>query len=90
MLHLLVATNVVPSSLILTLMMEAIPSSKTAVPTRATLRNIPEDGILYSHRRENLKSYKYVLSGYAIQRKYFQQTLVLKSQFYEYDIICKI
>jgi hypothetical protein len=25
--------------------------------TRATLRNIPEDGILHSHRRENLKSY---------------------------------
>jgi hypothetical protein len=25
--------------------------------TRATRRNIPEDGILHSHRRENLKSY---------------------------------
>jgi hypothetical protein len=25
---------------------------------RATRRNIPEDGILHSHRRENLKSYK--------------------------------
>jgi hypothetical protein len=27
------------------------------VPTRATRRNIPEDGILHSHRRENHKSY---------------------------------
>jgi hypothetical protein len=27
------------------------------VLTRATWRNIPEDAILHSHRRENLKSY---------------------------------
>jgi hypothetical protein len=25
--------------------------------TRATRRNVPEDTILHSHRRENLKSY---------------------------------
>jgi hypothetical protein len=29
-----------------------------SVLTRATQRNIPEDTILHSHRRENLKSYK--------------------------------
>jgi DNA-binding TFAR19-related protein (PDSD5 family) len=29
-----------------------------SVLTRATLRNIPKDVILHSHRRENLKSYK--------------------------------
>jgi hypothetical protein len=29
----------------------------TTVLTRARLRNIPEDGILHSHRREYLKSY---------------------------------
>jgi hypothetical protein len=40
-----------------TLKMKAIRSSKTSVHTRYTRRHILEDGILHSHRCENLKSY---------------------------------
>jgi hypothetical protein len=59
-LQLLVTANYVPSSMILfSLMMVAIRSSETSVLIRATRRDIPEDGILHSHRCETLKSYLY-------------------------------
>jgi hypothetical protein len=60
--RLLVAACVVPSSPILvTLMNEAPSSSETSVLTRTTRRNNPEDTILHSHRRENLKNFIYVV-----------------------------
>jgi hypothetical protein len=56
--RLLVAACVFPSSpIFVTLMKEAPGSSETSVLTSVTGRNNPEDTILHSHRRENLKSY---------------------------------
>jgi hypothetical protein len=62
--RLLITANVVPSSrIIATLMMEGTRSSQTSVLTRATRRNITEDCVLPSHRREDLNSYIVLIAG---------------------------
>jgi hypothetical protein len=77
-LQLLVTAHVVPSSRILfALMIGAISSSETSVLIRTTRSNIPEDGNLHSHSREDLKSYMKVsalLSFWCAARnqKYFE------------------
>jgi hypothetical protein len=59
-LQLLVTAYIVPTSLIFsTLMIGVLCTSEMSVRTRVTEHNIPESAIQHSHRRENLKSYKW-------------------------------
>jgi hypothetical protein len=81
--QLLKTANVIPSSPILvTLMMEEICSTETSFLTRPTRRNIPEDGILHSHSRENLKSYV-ALTVWAMERRSNMSPV-------KYELVCYI
>jgi hypothetical protein len=61
--------NVITGSPILvTLIIEVTRYSETSVLIRATRRNISEDGIIHSHRREDIKSY-IALTGWVLQRR---------------------
>jgi hypothetical protein len=53
------------SLIVSTLMMEVTHFSETSALTKATKRDIPEDGILHSHPRENLESY-ITLTGWGL------------------------
>jgi hypothetical protein len=62
----LVSANVDPNSqFLVTLIMNALSSSETSVLTKFTRYNIPENGILHSHGRDNLKSY-IALNGWTL------------------------
>jgi hypothetical protein len=62
------ASDVPSLPILVALIMVKVHSSETSVLTRITRRNIPEGGILHSHRRENLKSYV-SLNGWALWRR---------------------
>jgi hypothetical protein len=56
---------VTASVVLVPLMKEALSSFETSVLARATWRNIPEDAILHSDRRETRKSY-ITLTGWTL------------------------
>jgi hypothetical protein len=63
--RLLVIANFPSSPTLVTLLMEVLISFEASVLTRSTRRNIPEDAILHSRRRESLKSY-IALTGWTL------------------------
>jgi hypothetical protein len=65
--HLLLVTDnaVTSAPSLVFLMMGALRSSETSVLTRDAWCNVPGDGILHSHRRQNLKSYR-ALTGWTL------------------------
>jgi hypothetical protein len=78
--------NIPSSPILVTLIMEALDSSETSVLTRVLRRNVPEDSILHSHRRENTKSYdtwrvlipNFVVSNQTFNYSAAQQTSIIE------------
>jgi hypothetical protein len=89
--RLLVTANVVPSSPILvTLKMEALLSSETSVLTRATRRNITDDGFLHSHSRDNLKSYKFMFTFMKINLQIEEQKTEDTNGLFDVRVMCSV
>jgi hypothetical protein len=56
-------------------MMKTLSSTETSVLTRTTQRNIPEDAILHSHRREDLNLTKSLEFSCTFRREFLANLL---------------
>jgi hypothetical protein len=56
---------------------------ETTVLTNVTQRKIPEDAILHSHRRENLKTYRHFIIWWSLMYSFQPRTLTHR---YVYDM----